>query len=156
MTTLRRRFADDIKAATEARDNCRVATLRLVLATLKDRDTAARGNGGDGEIGDAEILDMLARMVRQRCDSVADYRADGRPDLAAREAEEIGHLEHYLPRRLDESETMRAIAEAIAETGAESLKDIGRAMTALKRRYAGRMDFAAANRLMKIRLAGGA
>ena len=156
MTALRKRFSDDLKTAMKARDSCRVATLRLILATLKDRDIAARERGIEDGIGDAETLDMLARMVRQRRESAAAYRAGGRPELAAREEEEIGHIEGYMPRPLDESETDRAIAEAIADAGAESLRDMGRAMAALKARYAGRMDFAAASRAVKARLAGGA
>ena len=156
MTALRRRFFEDLKEAANAGEACRVATLRLILAALKDRDAAARDGGRDEGTGDDEILGMLAKMVRQRHESVAAYGRDGRADLAAREAEEIAHIERYLPRRLDETETARAVREAIAEVGAGSLKDIGRIMAALKERYAGRMDFAAASRLVKSRLVGGA
>ena len=156
MTALRRRFADDLKTAVKARDSCRAATLRLILATLEDRDAAARSQGGEAGLGDEAILDMLATMVNQRRESIAAYRSGGRFDLAAREAEEIGQIEAYMPRPLNESETARAIAEAIAETDAGSLKDMGRAMAALKNRYAGRMDFAAASRTVRTRLAGGA
>ena len=152
MTPLRRRFADDLETAEKAGEACRVATLRLILATLADRDA----RGVDAEIGDAGILDMLARMVRQRRDSVAEYERRGRRDLAAREAEEIAHIERYMPRPLDEAEIGRAVADAIAESRAASLRDAGRAMAALKARYAGRMDFAAASRMVKTRLAGGA
>ena len=166
MTPLRRRFSDDLKAAEKAGDACRAETLRLILATLADRD--AQGAARDGEdreepearIGaatdDAGILDMLATMVRRRRDSVAEYERRGRRDLAAREAEEIAHIERYMPRPLDNAEIGRAVADAIAESRAASLRDAGRAMAALKARYAGRMDFAAASRMVKTRLAGGA
>ena len=153
MSGLRRRFSDDLRSAVNGGDSCRAATLRLILATLDDRDGAARDAGEEEGLGDAAILDMLAWMVRQRRDSAAVYRARGRRDLAAREAEEIGCIEAYLPPPLDESETDRAIAEAIAESGAGSLKDMGRAMAALKARYAGRMDFSAASRAVRTRLA---
>lgn len=155
MTVLRRHLADDLKAAVKADDTCRAATLRLIIATLEDRDAAARGRGDEAEIDDAAVLDMLAGMVRQRRDSIVAYRADGRDDLAAREAEEIGHIERYMPTPLDAAEVAQAVAEVIAETGARSLKDVGRAMAVLKRRYTGRMDFAAASHLVRDRLAGG-
>ena len=163
MTPLRRRFSDDLKAAETADDACRAETLRLILATLADRDAqgAARGGEDRGErIGagadDAGILGMLATMVRRRRDSIAEYERRGRRDLAAREAEEIAHIERYMPRPLDNAEIGLAVAAAIAESRAASLRDAGRAMAALKARYAGRMDFAAASRMVKTRLAGGA
>ena len=167
MTVLRTNLAGDLKRAVETAESgntaaaradaaVRAATLRLILAALDDRDAAARDAGAEEEIGDAEILDMLSGMVRQRRDSEAIYRREGSDGLAAREAAEIRHIERYLPQPLDESETARAIAEAIADSGARSLKDAGRAMAALKKRHAGRMDFAAASRLVKRRLAGGA
>ena len=154
MSDLRAQFSPDLKAAMKAKDACRVATLRLILATLKDRDIAARAEGNDEGIDDDQILDMLAKMVRQRRESVAIYRQGGRADLAEREAEEIAVIEGYMPKPLDEAETAQAIAEAIAAVDAHSLKDVGRVMAALKERYAGRMDFARAGALAKDRLAG--
>ena len=156
MTILRRRFSDDLRAAEKAEEPCRAATLRLILAALENRDGAARDAGREGGIGDEAIREMLARMVAQRRESIVTYRRGGRADLAAREAEEIGHIQRYLPRQLDDSETDRAVSEAIAETDAGSLRDTGRTMAALKRRYAGRMDFAAASQMVRSRLAGGA
>lgn len=162
MIALRKRFAADLEEALEraasgktgaarAAAAASAAALRLILAALDDRDA-----GTEEGVGDPEILDMLAGMVSQRRDSAAIYRRDGRDDLAAREAAEIDCIESYLPAPLDESETARAIAEAIADSGARSLKDAGRAMAVLRKRHAGRMDFAAASRLVKRRLAGGA
>lgn len=167
MIALRKRFAVDLKGALEqaasgkskaarADAAARAAALRLILAALEDRDAAARGAGAEDGVGDPEILHMLSGMVSQRRDSAAIYRREGRDDLAAREAAEIDCIGTYLPAPLDESETARAIAEAIADSGARSLKDAGRAMAALRKRHAGRMDFAAASRLVKRRLAGGA
>ena len=152
---LRRRFADDLKTAMKARDSCRVATLRLILATLKDRDIAARGEGSDDGIGDDQLLDMLVKMVRQRRESVTIYEDAGRSELAAREAEEIAIIEDYMPTPLDEAETEAAVRAVIDELGATSIKDMGRTMAALKKNYAGRMDTARAGGLVKTILIGG-
>lgn len=154
MSELRVQFSADLKEAMKAKDECRVATLRLILATLKDRDIAVRAEGNDEGIDDDLILDMLAKMVRQRRDSVEIYRQGGRDDLAEQEAEEIAVIEAYMPKPLDEAETATAVADALAEVGASSLKDVGRVMAALKERYPGRMDFARASALAKQRLAG--
>ena len=154
MSELRVQFSADLKQAMKSKDDCRVATLRLILATLKDRDIAARAEGNDEGIDDDQILDMLAKMVRQRRESVAIYRQAGRNDLAEREAEEIAVIEEYMPKPLDEAETATAVADALAELGASSLKDVGRVMATLKERYPGRMDFARASALAKQRLAG--
>lgn len=151
----RTRFADDLKSAMKAQDTCRVATLRLILATLKDRDIAARGDGEQNSVSDEDILEMLAKMVRQRRESVTLYEQSGRDDLAAREAEEISIIEEYMPTPLDEAETEAAVREALAKVGAKSVKDMGRAMAALKADYAGRMDFGKASGLVKQILTGG-
>ncbi len=131
-----------------------MATLRLILATLKDRDIAARAEGNEEGIGEDQILDMLAKMVRQRRDSIALYEQAGREDLASQEAEEITVIEGYLPKPLDEAETAEAVRETIAEVGATSVKDMGRTMAALKAKYAGRMDFAKASAVAREALAG--
>ena len=151
----RTRFADDLKSAMKAQDTCRVATLRLILATLKDRDIAARGDGEQDSVSDEDILEMLAKMVRQRRESVTLYEQSGRDDLAAREAEEISIIEEYMPTPLDAAETEAAVRAALAKVGARSVKDMGRAMAALKADYAGRMDFGKASGLVKQILTGG-
>jgi hypothetical protein len=151
---LRTRFADDLKSAMKAKEKCRVATLRLILAALKDRDIAARGDGSDG-IGDSEVLEMLAKMVRQRREAVTIYEEAGRTELAAREAEEIAVIEDYTPKPLDDAATEEAVRAVIADVGATTIKDMGRTMAALKEGYAGRMDMAAASGLVKTALTGG-
>jgi uncharacterized protein YqeY len=151
----RTRFADDLKSAMKAQDTCRVATLRLILATLKDRDIAVRGDGEQDSVSDEDILEMLAKMVRQRRESVTLYEQSGRDDLAAREAEEISIIEEYMPTPLDAAETEAAVREALAKVDAKSVKDMGRAMAALKADYAGRMDFGKASGLVKQILTGG-
>lgn len=149
---LRTSLSDQLKAAMKAREQRKVSTLRLILAALKDRDIAARANGNAEGIGDEEILQLLAKMVRQRRESIKLYEQGGRVDLAEREAEEIEIIESFMPRQLDGAELEAAVREAIKEVGATGLKDMGRAMAALKARYAGRMDFAKASTLVKQKL----
>ncbi len=150
---LRASLSDQLKAAMKAREQRKVSTLRLILAALKDRDIAARANGNAEGIGDEDILQLLAKMVRQRRESIKLYEQGGRVDLAEREAEEIEIIESFMPRQLDGAELEAAVHEAIKEVGATGLKDMGRAMAALKARYAGRMDFAKASTLVKQELA---
>lgn len=149
---LRDRFAAALKAAMKAQDAERLSTLRLINAAIKDRDIALRGEGQEGGVGDAEILAILGRMVRQRHDSARAYEEGGRLDLAERERAEVGVIEEFLPRPLGEAEVAAAIAAAIAETGATSIRDMGRVMAALKSRHAGQMDFAAVGPQVKARL----
>ena len=140
-----------LKAATKAQDKRRISTLRLIAAAIKDRDIAARGLG-KSEATDAELLELFAKMIKQREGSVKIYADAGRADLAKQEAEEIAIIREYLPKQLSETDTQNAIAEAIAETGASSVKDMGKVMAALKSRYAGQMDFAKASALVRAKL----
>jgi len=150
---LRERLQDELKAAMKAKDSCKVSTLRLILAAVKDRDVAARTAGQADGIDDDQILELLAKMIRQRRESIRLYEEGGRIDLAEREAEEIKVIESFMPRQLDDDEIAQAVAEAIKEVEATGLKDMGRTMAALKERYAGRMDFAKASALVKKALA---
>ena len=149
----RERFAEDLKAAMKAKDRCRVSTLRLIVAALKDRDIAARGNG-DGAIDEAAIEDMLAKMIRQRRESVKLYEEAGRLDLSEQEAREITVIEDYLPTQFNEEEIDRAVHDMISELGACGVKDMGRTMAALKTTYGGCMDFSKASGMVKSYLAG--
>ncbi|MDP6952649.1 MAG: GatB/YqeY domain-containing protein [Alphaproteobacteria bacterium] len=155
MTELRARFAGDLKVAMKAKERCRVATLRLIMATLKDRDIAARSDGNEDGIDEGRILEMLDKMVRQRRDSIALYEQAGRDELARQEAEEVSVIEGYMPKALDEAETAAAVQSVVDELEAGSVKDMGRVMASLKSSYAGRMDFAKASALVKETLAGG-
>lgn len=146
---LRERLNDELKAAMKAKEQHRVSTLRLILAAIKDRDVAARGEGNPEGIGDDEILQLLAKMIRQRRESIKLYEEGGRVDLAEGEAAEIAVIEGFLPRQLDDDEVEKAVREAIGEVGATGLKDMGRTMAVLKERYAGRMDFGKASALVK-------
>jgi hypothetical protein len=129
-----------------------VSTLRLILTAIKDRDIAARSKGNDEGISDSEILQVLQTMVRQRHESIEMYNQGNRPELAAREAEEILVIEDFMPRQLDDGEISKAIEVVIAETGAASIKDMGKAMGALRERYAGQMDFGKASAKLKASL----
>ena len=149
---LRQRLNDALKEAMKARDQRSVSTLRLVLAQLKDRDIAARPAGNASGIGEAEIEEMLLKMVKQRQESIALYKQGNRPDLVRQEEEEIAVIERFMPKQLDEAEAAAAVEAAIAETGAQSVKEMGKVMAKLKGRFAGRMDFAKAGALVKQRL----
>ena len=151
---LRARLNDDLKNALKAKDQLAVATLRLILAALKDRDIAARGKGNSDGVKDEEILELLQKMVRQRRDSIEAYQNGGRQDLAEREAAEIEVIKRFLPEELDEAAVQSAIEQTIAELQASSVKDMGKVIGTLKERYAGRMDFGRASQLVKQRLAG--
>ena len=131
-----------------------VSTLRLILTAVKDRDIAARSKGVDNGIGEPEILQVLQTMVRQRHDSIEMYRQGNRPELAAREAEEIEVIEGFMPRQLGDVEIEAAVESVIEDTGAASIKDMGKAMGALRKRYAGQMDFGKANAILKAQLSG--
>jgi hypothetical protein len=149
---LRQRLNDALKEAMKARDQRSVSSLRLVLAQLKDRDIAARPAGNASGIGEGEIEEMLVKMVKQRQESIVLYKQGNRPDLVQQEEEEIAVIERFMPKQLDEAEAAAAAEAAIAETGAQSIKEMGKVMAKLKERFAGRMDFAKAGALVKQRL----
>ena len=140
-----------LKAATKAQDKRRISTLRLISAAIKDRDIAAR-TAGKEQATDAELLELFAKMIRQREESEKIYAEAGRTELAKQEAEEIVIIREYLPKQLSDKDMEKAIAEAIAKTGAASVKDMGKVMAELKARYAGQMDFGKASALVKSKL----
>ena len=147
---LRSRLSDALKTAMKEKDERRVSTLRLILAALKDRDIAARSGGGkDDALGEDDILHMLQTMVRQRRDSIVLYEKGRRPELAQKEREEIDVIEDFLPHQLREEEVEDASRRAIEECAATGLKDMGRIMATLRRRYPGQMDFAKCSKIVK-------
>lgn len=141
-----------VKDAMRARDADRLSALRLIASAIKDKDIAMRGEGTSGPAGDAEVLAILSKMVKQRQESAKVYVQGGRPELAAKEEAEIAVIEAYLPAQLSADAVGAAIDAAIAATGAASLKDMGRVMAELKSRHAGQMDFGAAGPMVKARL----
>jgi len=151
---LRDRIKSDLKDAMKARETRKTATLRLISAALKDRDIAARSKGVQDGVEEAEILQMLQTMVKQRQESIDHYEQGGRLELAEQEREEIAIINTFLPQQLDESAIEGVVGGLIDELGAETIKDMGRTMTALRERYAGQMDFGKASAIVKARLAG--
>ncbi len=151
---LREQITEAMKDAMRARDTDTLSTVRMILAGIKDKDIAARPGGNSGGIGDPEILSLLQSMVKQRRESVALYAQGNRADLVAKEEGEIAVIERFLPRQMDAAETDAAIAAAIAETGAASIKDMGKVMAALKAQYSGRMDFSTVGPAVKAKLGG--
>lgn len=152
---LRERIGDALKGAMRDKDAPRLSTLRLINAAIKDRDIAKRSEGGDAAdtgVGEADILQILGKMVKQRQESARAYEEGGRLELAESERGEITIIEEFLPRQLDEAETEAAIDAAIAETGASSIRDMGKVIGALKSRYTGQMDFGRVGPLVKERL----
>jgi len=146
---LRERFSADLKEAIKAKNPQRVSTLRLISAAVKDRDIAARTQDSADGVSDADILGILARMIKQRQESAKAFEEGGRLDLVEQELAEIDIIRDYLPRQMTEDEVRRAIAKAIADTGAASIRDMGKVMAELKSHYTGRMDFARANAAIK-------
>ena len=151
---LRETITEAMKAAMRAREAETVSTLRMILAGIKDKDIAARPSGNATGIGDPEILALLQSMVKQRRESIALYRQGGRDDLVAKEESEIAAIERFMPAQLDAAATDAAIAAVIAETGAASIKDMGKVMAALKAKYSGQMDFSAVGPAVKAKLGG--
>jgi uncharacterized protein YqeY len=142
-----------LKAAMKAKDERRISTLRLVNSTLKNADIEARGQG-KGPLGDDELLGLLRKMIKQRHESVELYEKGGRAELAQQERDEIAIIAAYLPKQMTEDEVKSAVAQAIHETGAAGMKDMGKVIGALKGKYAGRIDFAKASALVKGALSG--
>ena len=149
---LRDQFTEHLKAAMIARDAASVSTLRMILAKLKDTDIAARP--ALDKVTDEQIVAMLRGMAKSRRESVELYRQGKREDLAAKEQTEIALIEGFLPRQMDAAATQAAVAQAIAETGAASIKDMGKVMAALKARHAASMDMGKVGPLVRAKLGG--
>jgi len=146
---LRQAFTDRLKQALKAGDARALSTTRLILAGLKDRDVAARGQGNAQGISETEIQRMLQAMIKQRRESIALYEQGNRPDRAQQEREEIVVIESFLPRQLGLAEIEAAAVSIIAETEAAGIKDMSRVMAALRERYAGVVDFSQAGVIVK-------
>lgn len=149
---LRARIAAGVKDAMRSREAERLSTLRLISAAIKDRDIALRGTSEEGWLDDAGVLAILARMVKQRRESIRAYEEGGRLELADAERAEIAVIEDYLPVQLTEAEADAAIARVIAEEGATGIRDLGRVMAVLKDRHTGQMDFSSVGPKVKTRL----
>ena len=151
---LRDNLNEALKEAMRARDMTTVGAVRLILAKLKEADIAARTEASREGVSDDRILSMLQGMIKQRNESVVLYEKGGSPELADKEKAEIAVIERFLPKQMDEAAGAAAVAEAVASTGAKTVKDMGGVMAALKAKYAGQMDFAKASAAVKKALAG--
>ncbi|MBP2444780.1 MULTISPECIES: GatB/YqeY domain-containing protein [Rhizobium] len=145
---LRDQLATQLKEAMKAKNAERLSTVRLIQAAVKDRDIANRGTGKE-QASDDEILQILAKMVKQRDESAKIYEENSRPELAAKERAEIIVIQDFMPKQLSDGEVRANVSAIIAETGAAGAKDMGKVMAALKERYAGQMDFAKASATVK-------
>jgi uncharacterized protein YqeY len=147
---------DDIKAALvsamKSGDKARTATIRLIQSSLKNRDIELRGASGAPADDDVLVTEVLQKMIKQRRESIALYEQGGRQELADAESAEVAVIEAFLPRQMSEDETRAAIEAIVAQTGAASLKDMGRVMAALKERHSGQLDMSKASGLVKARL----
>lgn len=149
---LRSQITDALKVAMLAKESATVSSIRMITAALKDKDIAARPKGQADGIGEDEILALLQYMIKQRRESIALYAQGGRQDLVDKEQAEIVVIERFLPTQMDEAATAKAVADAIAEVGASSIKDMGKVMAVLKDRYTGQLDFGRAGPLVKAAL----
>jgi uncharacterized protein len=145
--TLKDRISEDMKAAMRAKDAARLSAVRLLLAAMKQKEVDERV-----ALTDADVLGIIDKMVKQRRESIAQYEKAARRDLADQEKFEIGVLSAYLPQQLGEAEVAQAVADAVAESGAAGLKDMGKVMALLKPRLAGRADMGKVSALVKAKL----
>ncbi|MEY4708825.1 MAG: hypothetical protein RJB58_2548 [Pseudomonadota bacterium] len=152
--SLRTQLNDAMKEAMKAKDAKRLATVRLVLAALKDRDIAARSETNKDLVSDDDILTLLAKMIKQREESATAFDAGNRPEMAAGEREEIAVIRTFMPAQMDDAALKEAVTKTIAEVGAASVKDMGKVMAVLKERFAGQMDFSKASATTKDALSG--
>ncbi len=146
---MRDKITEAMKQAMRDKATLRLSTLRLVNAAIKDADIAERGKGNDQGLDEPAILSLLAKMIKQRQESAVTYDGAGRAEMAAQERAEIAVIEEFLPKQLSEDEIKAAVEQAIANTSAESIKDMGKVMGALKGAYAGQMDFGKAGGIVK-------
>ncbi|MEO1724042.1 MAG: GatB/YqeY domain-containing protein [Pseudomonadota bacterium] len=152
MSQIMKRLDAALAEARETGDEVKICTLRLMTAAIRDRETAMGIEDGTARLEGAALRDLLCRMVEQRKTSIRGYEESGHTELASREGREIEIIKSFLPKPLDESETARAVAAAISETGASSIRDLGRVMTHLTARYPGRIDVCAAGARVKAAL----
>lgn len=145
---IRETLSNAQKDAMKAKATARLSTVRLILAAIKDKDIANRGLGKE-QASEDEILQLLAKMIKQREESVKIYIDGGRPELADKEREEIAVIQGFMPEQLSEDKVREICVAVVAELGAQGLKDMGKCVAALRERYAGQMDFAKASAILK-------
>jgi uncharacterized protein YqeY len=148
--SLREKLSTDMKEAMKAGDKKKLATVRMMLSAVKEKDINSRTEGHDSAlITDAGIMDVLTKMVKQRQDSIAAFDQGGRPELAQNEKDELTIIQSYMPKQMDEAEAKAAVAEVIKAVGATSVKDMGKVMAELKAKFSGQMDMGKAGGIVK-------
>ena len=147
--SLKDRITEDMKAAMRARESERLGTIRMITAAIKQREVDERI-----QLDDVQVLSVIEKMIKTRKESIEQFKIGSRDDLVARESKEIELLQAYLPAQLSEGEVDALIREAIAESGATSIKEMGKAMALLKQKAQGRADMAAASAKLKAKLSG--
>ena len=146
---IRERINSALKDAVKSQAKTRMSTLRLINAAIKDRDIASRTHGESEGVDDAEVLGILAKMIKQRDESAVTYEEAGRLELAEQERDEVEVIKEFLPKQLNEDEIAAACQKVVQDLDADGLKDMGRTMGALKERYSGQMDFGKASKTVK-------
>jgi uncharacterized protein YqeY len=149
MSSLKDRITDDMKTAMKAKDSERLGTIRMITSAIKQREVDERI-----QLDDVQVLSVVEKMIKMRKESIAQFQSGGREDLAAKEQKEIDLLQTYMPQQLGEAEVDALIAQAIAESGATSIKEMGKAMALLKQKAQGRTDMASASAKLKAKLGG--
>jgi uncharacterized protein YqeY len=147
--TLKERITEDMKNAMRARETERLGTIRMITAAIKQREVDERI-----ALDDTQVLSVVEKMIKMRKESIAQFEAGGRADLAAKEKQEIDLLQAYMPAQLSEADLDALIAASIAESGATSIKEMGKAMALLKQKAQGRADMAAVSAKLKAKLGG--
>lgn len=145
---MREKLMDALKEAMKAKNSARISTIRMVQAAIKDLEIANRTKPG-ATTSDGDIAQLLSKLVKQREESAKIYDEGGRPELAQKEREEIAIISEFMPKQLSEAEVTEIIKGIIAETGAASVKDMGKVMAVLKERYPGQLDFGKASGQIK-------
>ncbi len=151
-SVLRDTLSESLKTSMHAKEVVKTATIRLIMAAIKDRDISARSKGNSEGIADDEILSLFQTMIKQRNESIKMYSDGGRQELADREAQEIDVIHLFMPAQLSDDEIEGVVADAIKQVEAASVKDMGRVMAVLKEKYAGQMDFSKASLMVKSKL----
>ena len=148
--SLREKLSTDMKEAMKAGEKKKLATIRLMLSAVNEKDINSRTEGHDSAlISDAGIMDVLTKMVKQRQDSITAFDQGGRPELAQNEKDELAIIQSYMPKQMDEAEAKAAVAEVIKAVGATSVKDMGKVMAELKAKFSGQMDMGKAGGIVK-------
>ena len=146
---MRQRLVSETKSAMLSKNKERLSTLRLINAAIKDRDIAVRSEENYEGVNDKEIIQILAKMIKQRIESIKQYEEAGRIELAESERNEMRIIQEFLPKQLNDDELKKAVIEVIKNTNSSSIRDIGKVMSELKKKYAGKADFSKMSEIVK-------